>query len=222
MRLWPALPLILLASAAMADWRAAPWGAAPEAVAEGRVIEPGLTYGAGLTARRIGEAEIGGLSFRTLWQFDDAGLRQVVLERRGAKASPDDASALFDALATEYGPPDAICAAPPKGGRPGAAELIWTSPAGTLHAVWFDFSGADAFARTVADLLHPFPELAPLGAPDIDPDRARAEAREARGQSPEYRQGGLHARALPRRLLLRWHDPAAAALAAGATGCGAD
>jgi hypothetical protein len=219
MRFWPALPLLLIATAAIADWRAASWGGGPDAV-DGRVIEPGLIYGAGLTARVVSDAKIGGLAFRALWQFDDAGLRQVLMERRGADAGVGDAADLFDALAQTYGAPDAICAAPPKGGRPGAAELIWTAPEGTLHAVWFDFSGGYAFARTVADLLHPFSDAAPPGTPDIDPNRAQAERRAIRGQSPEFAGGGLHARALPRRLLLRWHDPAAERLATGASGCG--
>ncbi|MFT6774791.1 MAG: hypothetical protein ACJA1L_002507, partial [Paracoccaceae bacterium] len=29
MRFWPALPLLLIATAAIADWRAASWGAGP-------------------------------------------------------------------------------------------------------------------------------------------------------------------------------------------------
>lgn len=208
------IALMLAAPPAAADWRAAVWGAqGAQAGADAKAISPGLVYGGGLTARVQGRERISALEFRALWQFDDAGLRQVMLERRGPQATPADAAALFDALAEALGPPDMICTEAPAGGRPGAAELIWrlhdAGPGGVLHAVWFDFSTTEAFERTIGDVLNPFPELPPLGTPDIDPERARADRRAIRGQSPDYMRGGLRASKAPRRLLVRWHDPAA-------------
>ena len=93
--------------------------------------------------------------------------------------------------------------------------MIWrlhgADRGGVLHAVWVDFSAAEAFDRTVGDILRPFPETgAPIFPPLAEEEkRARAARRAIRGQSPDFAQGGLRASKAPRRLLLRWRDPAA-------------
>lgn len=226
MRLPVIVALTLAAAPAAADWRAAAWGAAPDAaIAQVTAVRPmpgAMIYGGGLRAELLGEDRFAGLAFRALWQFDDRGLRQVLMERRGAEAGPRDAAALFDALIGMFGAPDLRCAKPPAGGRPGAAELIWRlhgpGSGGVLHAVWIDFSTAEAFTRTVGDILRPFPETPPLGPPQTaeDAERDRAARRAIRGQSPDYALGGLRPAKAPRRLLVRWRDPAAIGLSSRA------
>ncbi len=80
-------------------------------------------------------------------------------------------------------------------------ETIWDRPDATVHALFLDFSTTALVDRRSADMRRMFPrDGAP---PDRDPFRPI---------SPAPGENGVDLQALPRRLLVRAHDPAAAAL----------
>ena len=233
----PLLAAGLVLSAAppvAADWRAARWGmdaAAAQAAATAPARLIALGYGAGLAARLQSEERVGGQPFLARWQFDGAGgLRQVLLERRGAEAMQAAAEAVLAALTRAHGPPVEACATPARDGWQARWDVAAEEEgAGILHLSLFLGGGAlRGFNRTIADLLAPGLRPPAPGAARPVPnhlrgttldrgaqDAAGAEARRRaiRGESPALAQGGVHRRSVAARLTLRLHDPAAAHLA---------
>ncbi len=166
---------------------------------------PGLTrmpgrfdYGGGLSAGLSLETEVAGLPFRALFQTaPEGGLRQVLFERRKPWALPSDLAKLIPALRETLGPEDRLCVAISPGGGPRRVEAVWPLEDGTLHAVLLDFTTTALVDRDYARMRRLFPR------DETPPDRDKFYPR-----SDDFALNGYDLGALPRRVMLRWSDPA--------------
>ncbi|WP_119460712.1 hypothetical protein [Rhodospirillaceae bacterium SYSU D60014] len=146
-----------------------------------RTIDPPLVYHEATVGRSLPETEVGGFSYRALFQMDAQGqLQQVLLERRNAQATPAAFQAAVDELRNRHGQPDRVCDTPRTGAEssPIERERLWVLPTTTIHLSFLDYRGG---------ILYRDPQQ------DIDPLVSELESR-------------LYARrSLPRRLLIRYH-----------------
>lgn len=181
-------------------WRAARWGmtAADLKAAFGAQIEalPGAwDFGQAYAALQIPAVEVGGVTFRALFQMNraDDRLQQILLERRGP-VTADTFADLLAALERDYGPAHAHCLPAPEAPSVRQAEILWRFPDTTLHAVLLDFQSTS--------LLYEDPNDG-----GIDPLR------------PFFDSRRIVRRFLPRRLLLRFHPSARDDLMAPGSRC---
>ncbi|WP_092864514.1 hypothetical protein [Albimonas pacifica] len=162
-------------------------------------VETGLEFGGGLQGALVApDVELAGMRFRAIFQLDRDGLRQVLFEKRRREIAPGDAEALLAGLREALGPETRICR---RAGAETSAEVVWATAEAVWRLVSSDFSNPGVFASNGADPRYPLPT-----------DRREAY-RELEILTPGYRARGPKAQALPRRLLVRWTDPAAEALA---------
>lgn len=170
-------------------WEAARWGMTGAELAEafGDRLEPlpgRWDYGGAHADRAVFDVEIGGVAFTAFFQMNDrtGRLQQVLLQRRGRAAMARAYREVLDALEAEYGPPDARCETPRRGGAPLSIALTWSFPTTTIHAVFLDFY--------TSGMLFERPET--WSDPLADHLRNRLI-------NPDF---------LPRRVLVRYHDSA--------------
>ncbi len=151
-RTWLTAALLLVAiahQAAAADvtgWRAARWGMtdAELVAAFGPALKrlPGRwQYGGAFAERALFGVELGGLEFMALFQMNQATgrLQQVLLERRGAQATPAAYDRMMAALEATYGPAEDLCLTPHPDGALRRLSLRWRFATTTIQATWLHF-----------------------------------------------------------------------------------
>ena len=144
--------LLLVAGALQATaadvvgWRAARWGMtdAELVAAFGSELKrlPGRwQYGGAYAERALFDVELGGLKFMALFQMNQTTdrLQQVLLERRGAQATPAAYDRMMAALEAAYGPAEGLCLTPHPDGPLRRFSLRWRFATTTIQATWLDF-----------------------------------------------------------------------------------
>lgn len=170
-------------------WEAARWGMtdADLAAAFGDRLKrlPGRwDYGGAYADRALFDVTLGGVAFNAFFQMNDrtGRLQQVLLQRRGRVALAQAYRDVVAALEAAYGAPDDTCVTPRSSGSPKIAELTWSFPTTTVHATFLDFFTTGVLfenPRTWADPL-----------------------------ADHLRNRLIDPNALPRRVLVRFHDSA--------------
>jgi len=88
------------------------------------------------------DVALGGVPLITFFQMDKrtGGLKRIQLERQRHGVNPPAFRAVFGALATTYGVPDATCVVPPgpAGGYQAAAENVWRPDGLVIRAIFRD------------------------------------------------------------------------------------
>jgi hypothetical protein len=177
----------------LAGWEALRWGMTAaeirEALGDRVAALPGRwLYGGAYAELAVEDVEIGGLAFTAYLQMNAEShrLQQVLLERRRTGALPAAFEAALAELTRILGPPSTDCAQAKSGGQPLDYEVTWRFPTTTVHAKFLDFSTTSVFTRD------PEAEIDPL----VIERKVRRNIR----------------RFMPRRILVRYHDAALAAL----------
>lgn len=191
------LPLLWGGTAAALDdlpgWQGLTWGMTAAEIRE--VLGDDVTalpgrwlYGGAYADLAVEEVTIGGLSFTAYLQMNAATdrLQQVLLERRRTGAVPAAFEAALVALQRDLGLPSADCAQAKRGGQPLDYQITWRFPTTTVHAKFLDFSTTAVFSRD----------------PEAEHDPLVIERKVRRNIR----------RFMPRRILIRFHDAALAAL----------
>jgi len=133
-------------AADLAGWRAARWGMTDAELSA--AFGPGLErlpgrwqYGGAYAERALFDVELGGLKFMALFQMNQATdrLQQVLLERRGAQATPAAYDRMMAALEAAYGPAEGLCLTPHPDGPLRRLSLRWRFATTTIQATWLDF-----------------------------------------------------------------------------------
>jgi hypothetical protein len=174
-------------------WQGLRWGMTAaeirEALGERVTVLPGRwLYGGAYADLAVEDVAIGGLAFTAYLQMNAATdrLQQVLLERRRTGAVPAAFEAALAALQRELGPPATDCAQAKSGGQPLDYQITWRFPTTTVHAKFLDFSTTAVFSRD----------------PEAEHDPLIIERKVRRNIT----------RFMPRRILVRYHDAALAAL----------
>ena len=198
LRLMPGLlPLLWGGPAAalddLAGWQNLRWGMTSaeirEALGDRVTALPGRwLYGGAYAELAVEDVAIGGLAFTAYLQMNAATdrLQQVLLERRRTGAVPAAFEAALTALQRELGPASADCAQAKSGDQPLDYQITWRFPTTTVHAKFLDFSTTAVFSRD----------------PEAEHDPLVIERKVRRNIR----------RFMPRRILVRYHDAALAAL----------
>ena len=180
-------------------WDVLRWGMTQDeiesALGERAMRLPGRwLYGHAYADLAVEDVAVGGLTFTAYLQLNAEShrLQQVLLERRRTGAVPGAFDALVDSLEDRYGPPDEVCTQAKSGGEPLDYQLTWRFATTTLHAKFLDFSTTAVFSRDSEA------EIDPL----VIERKVRRNLR----------------RFMPRRILLRFHDPTATTLDPGCKG----
>lgn len=177
----------------LAGWQDLRWGMT--AVEIQRVLGDRVTalpgrwlYGGAYADLAVEDTDIGGLAFTAYLQMNTETdrLQQVLLERRRTGAVPAAFEAALAELTQRLGPPAGDCVQAKQGGQPLDYQVTWRFPTTTVHAKFLDFSTTAVFSRD------PRAEHDPL----IIERKVRRNIR----------------RFMPRRIVLRYHDAALAAL----------
>ena len=153
-------------------------------------------YGGSYADRAVANAALGTVRFTAYLQMDERSdrLRQVLLERQGALATPRAFQGAVAALRQHFGPPTHTCTAPLGSKEATVTVASWRLPTTTIHAAYTDFYTS---ALLYAD-------------PNQDPNPL-VPSIEKRRNNPRF---------LPRRVTVRFH--ASGDLALGADdGCAA-
>jgi hypothetical protein len=145
-------------------------------------------YGGAYADLAVEKVDLGGLAFTAYLQMnaETNRLQQVLLERRRTEAVPVAFEQVLDSLMASLGPPSKDCAQAKSGGVPLDYQITWRFATTTVHAKFLDFSTTAVFSRD------PEAGLDPL----VIERKVRRNLR----------------RFLPRRILVRYHDAALAAL----------
>ena len=130
----------------------------------------------------------------------------MLFEKRRREIAPGDAEALLEGLRERLGPETRVCRS---SGAEASVEVVWVAPDAVWRLASSDFSNPGVFPSNGADPRYPLPT------------ERREALRELEILTPGYRAGGPKAQALPRRLLVRWTDPAAEPRASAGAGGGA-
>lgn len=145
-------------------------------------LDPGLDFGPLRALLVLPEEDMLGTSFRVYLQFDGKQrLRQLLLERRHAGATRDDAHTAERALLNRLGPPDERCF-----DGHSEARMTWKMDGRLLHLIGIDDLAAGILTQ--------------------DAERSSPLAPRPLGRSRKEKQRARQERSLPQRILIRIHS----------------
>ncbi|MCP5373003.1 MAG: hypothetical protein H6907_14855 [Hyphomicrobiales bacterium] len=152
----------------LAGWRGARWGMAAADLervfgADLRALPGRWDFGGAYADHALFDVDVAGLRFTAFFQMDkaDGRLRQVLLERRAARATPGGYDSVLSALEAAYGPAGGICVQRHPDGTVRRVSLRWRFATTTVQATWLDFLTTAMLFRDSArgpDPLVPFAE----------------------------------------------------------------